>query len=149
MFLLGNLIVYFIGIFLSFSIQVILMGVAGAQQRKALGGFISFKDAFRAIFITLLIFLVINTIYSYIYMHFIDPDFSEKMKEASLRMAEKWGANQEALDKAAQKADDNIEKGKHLSSQLLSFFWSIVIYSIFGMICAAIVKKNKPEAQML
>ena len=149
MFLANNLIVYFISVFLCFAVQVILMGVAGAQQRKAVGGYISFKDAFRAIFITLLIFVIVNTIYSYIYAHFIDPDFAVKMKDASLGFAKKMGANDEALDKAAKNADEKLEQSKHLSSQLLSFFWSIVIYSIFGFICAAIVKKNKPENQQM
>ncbi len=149
MFLLNNIVVYFICVILCGAVQVILMGVAGAQQRKAIGGFISFKDAFRAIFIATLIFVTINTIYSYIYMRFIDPDFSVRMKDATLRMVEKYGANQEAMDKASQKADENIEKGKHFGSIALSYFWTIVIYSIFGFICAAIVKKNKPEPQTM
>jgi hypothetical protein len=149
MFLISNLIVYFISVFLCFVIQVVLMGVTGAQQRKAIGGYISFKDAFRAIFIAVLIFVIINTIYSYIYMHFIDADFSTKMKDASLKFAEKMGATQDKLDLAAKQADEKLEQSKHLSSQLLSFFWSLVIYSIFGFTCAAIVKKNKPENQQM
>jgi hypothetical protein len=145
MLFIKNFVPYIIFLIVSFILVVIMLGVTGAQQRKAMGGYIEFKEAFQAIFVAILILCVCTFVYSEIYTHFIDPHFSDKMKESSLRFAEKMGATQEALDEAAKKADEGMAQKNNISNKLLSLFWSVVIYSIFGFICAAIVKKKRPE----
>jgi hypothetical protein len=130
---------------ISFIIGVLLLISTGKQQRKALGGYISFKEAFQAIFVALLIFVVLNYLYDVIYMKWIDPSMMDKIKESSIGFAEKMGAPQERLDKMAEEFDKQGEKQWTIGKQAVSLFSSIAIYSIVGFICAAIVKKNKPE----
>lgn len=149
MFLVENMIPYFGSLFLVFALQFVLFGVAATQQRKAMGGYMSFKESFRVVFIAILIVIVINTIFSQIYLHLIDPDLPAKLKEATLKFSEKMGATQEQLDQAAAKADEQMKEGQGIGRQVLGFFMSIVIYSLFGFIPAAIAKKSKPEPQQM
>ena len=53
---------------ISFIVSMVMYVIAGMQQRKAMGGYITFKDAFQAIFIVILISLAIYTLYTVIYM---------------------------------------------------------------------------------
>lgn len=146
MFLVSNMIAYFAGLIITFIITVILLGVVGKKQRTAMGGYITFKQAFQAIFISILIVCVANFLYTYIYMMFIDPDFMAKMKESTIAFTEKMGASQDQIDDAARQFDEQEKTKSKFSSQILSLFWTIVVYSIFGFICAAIVKRNRPAS---
>ncbi len=129
----------------SFAAGITLMIIAGKQQRSEMGGYMDIKEAFRVVFITALIAVVINYAYGYIYMHFIDTTMMDKIKEASISSAEKWGAPQETLDRMADEFDkQNLEKN-NISKQMLGLAGSIVLYGILSFICAAIIKKNKPK----
>jgi hypothetical protein len=129
----------------SFAAGIALMIVAGKQQRHEMGGYMDIKEAFRVVFITALIAVLLNYTYNYCYMHFIDPTMMDKIKEASISSAEKWGAPQETLDRMADEFDkQNIEKN-NISKQLLGLCGTIVLYGIVSFICAAIIKKNKPK----
>lgn len=145
MFFLGNMMTYFVLIALSFIINIILLGVLGAQQRKAMGGYIEMKDAFQAIFVAILIIVTITYIYSFIYMKYIDPDYAVKMKEATLRFTEKMGAPQSKIDEASQKFDEQMKNRNSPAKLAISYVWNIVLYSFFGLICALIVRRKRPE----
>jgi hypothetical protein len=130
---------------LSFVVSLVFYCLAGIQQRKAMGGYINFKDAFSAIFIVILISSVISTVYGYIYFHFIDPDVMDKLKETTLTFMEKVGAPSDSIDDAALEFDERVADSNKVGPMILSYFKGLILYSIFGFICAAIVKKKKPE----
>jgi uncharacterized membrane protein YraQ (UPF0718 family) len=129
----------------SFIINMSLYFLTGVQQRKAMGGFIDIKEAFSAIFITILISLIISFIYSYIYVEFIDPDVIDRISNTSVSFAEKMGAPQEQLDKIQAQVEEQKENAQGIGKQLLGFLSQVVIYSIFGFIIAAIVKRKRLE----
>ncbi len=131
--------------FVSFLTGVVLLCYIGIQQRKAMGGYITFKEAFSAMFIAILIVVCVTYFYDLIYMKWIDPSAVEKMKDASLSFAQRFGAPQETLDEMAEKFDAEQSGKNSIGSQVLSFLTVIVWNSIIGFICAAIVKKKKPE----
>jgi hypothetical protein len=114
----------------------------GKMQRKAVGGYIDIKQAFQAIFIAGLIVCVLTGIYELIYVKFINPEMMEKVKEATIASMEKWGAPQESIDKTAQQFDES--QKLNIGKQLLGWLTSIIFYGILSLICAAVVKKNKP-----
>lgn len=145
LYLANNLIAYMGDFVLNGIIILVLLTMAAKKQRNAMGGYISLKDAFQCIFVGILIILVIQTIYSHIYLNFIDPDFPVRMKEATLSFTQRMGAPQDKIDEAARRFDEEMKQRQQIGTQVFSFFWSIVIYSIFGFICALIVRKNKPE----
>jgi hypothetical protein len=129
----------------SFVIYMVLYFITGVQQRKAMGGYIDIKQAFSAIFVAIIISLVISFIYNFIYVKFIDPDVIDRISETSVSFAEKAGAPQEQLDKIAEQVEEQKASAQGIGKQLLGFLSSIVLYSIFGFIIAAIVRKKRPE----
>lgn len=129
----------------SFIISMVLFYMTGVQQRKALGGFIDIKQAFSAIFVAILISLTIAFIYNFIYVKFIDPDVIDRISNTSVEFAEKMGAPQEKLDQIAEQIEQQKAEGQGIGKQLLGFLSQVVIYSIFGFIIAAIVKRRRPE----
>lgn len=129
---------------LSFILGALLLGVTGNMQRKAMGGYITIKEAFQCIFVAILIIVVLNSLYDFIYIKYIDPDMILKIKESSMGFAEKMGAPQESLDKMEKQFDEQSAEKTDLNKQFVGFLSQIVMYSIVGIIIAAIVKKNKP-----
>ena len=127
---------------LTFITMMLLLLVMGTQQRKAMGGFITFREAFSGIFVSILIVVVVSSVYQYIYTHFIDPNYFETMREMSVKMSTSLGVD---ADKAESASMEQIEKQKGVSSIFLGIATSLVLYSLFGFIIAAIVKRNKPE----
>lgn len=130
---------------LSFVLTMLLFTAMAFQQRKAMGGYITFKEAFSAIFVSILIFVVVSNVYTAIYTNWIDPEYYERSLEMSQKMVVQIGADEEASELAAAKAEEQMEKQKSLSGQLMGGLRSIILYSLFGFIIAAIVKRNKPE----
>ena len=145
MFVIGNFIAYMGFGIVIFFVQMIMYGIAGTQQKKAMGGYMTFKEAFRTIFIAILISVTIMTIYSFIYTRFIDPGLADKISDSSLKFSEKMGVPQDKLDEIAKQSKEKAAEQAKLSSKFLGYLIQIIVYSIFGFIVAAIVKKNKPE----
>jgi len=145
--LVGSGMLLFYGLkILGFGLYMVILGVLATQIKKSLGGYMEFKTAFGAIFIMILVANVFYYIYTYIYMFYIDPNFMEKLKESTLTFMASRHVPQESMDATAAKFDGQMEEAKHFSigKNLLSFFSSVVLDSLFGLIVAAIVKKNKP-----
>lgn len=133
-----------LGLF-SFILMMILFGVMASQQRKAMGGYITFKQAFQAIFLSILVVVLISNLYSFIYTKWIDPEYYEKMKEMSMNVTYKLGGSEEAVEEAEAAFDDRMGDPHSPGKILLGVAMQLVFYSLFGFIVAAIVKRNKPE----
>jgi hypothetical protein len=145
MFFSDSYIVLTAGWFMTFLLGVGVYLITGFQQRKAMGGYITLKDAFQPIFIVILISSVISSIYGLIYFRYIDPDAMERMSTTVLNFMEKVDAPQESIDSAAEGFEQGAEDAKSVGKMALNFLKGIIISSIFGFIAAAIVKKKKPE----
>lgn len=133
-----------LGIF-SFLLMLILLGVMATKQRTAMGGYITFREAFQGIFVSILIITLMSQVYSIIYSTWIDPEYFEKMKEMQLNMTYKLGGSEEAMTKAEEKIEEQMNEKNSIKNILIGMSTSLILYSLFGFIVAAIVKRNKPE----
>lgn len=129
----------------SFIGGLVLFCVGGIQQRKLLGGYMNIKEAFQVVFVAMLISVVLNFVYDLIYMKYIDPDMMNTIRDSSMAFAEKWGAPQEKLDEMAETFEKQQADTFTFKVMLMSLLKTIIMYGIFGFICAAIIKKNKPS----
>mgnify|MGYP001255543027 CR=1 FL=1 len=129
---------------LIYIISIVLYGVAGAQQRKAMGGYIDLKEAFQAIFIVILISSIISTIYGIVYVKLIDPSVMDVIKSNTLAFMERMNVPEEKLDQTAADFDREVAQGFKPGRLLYSFARQLVVQSIFGFICALIVRKKRP-----
>jgi hypothetical protein len=145
MFFSDSYIVLTAGWLMTFLLGVVFYLITGFQQRKAMGGYITLKDAFQPIFIVILISSALSSIYGFFYFKYIDPDAMERMGATVISFMEKVDAPQESIDSAVEGFEKGAEDAKSVGAMALNFLKGIIISSIIGFICAAIVKKKKPE----
>lgn len=132
--------------FLVYVFYMILVGVFAARIRKANGGYIEFSELFGATFVMLLVGGIIAFVYNYVYIAYIDPDFSMKMKEATLSMMERQNLPEEQLDKVSTTFDEQIAKSKkfNFGDNIFALLGSIILDTLIGLIPVAILKKPRP-----
>lgn len=129
---------------------VIVFGIISAvKARSIMGGYITFKDAFTAFFLTIAIGIVIPALVGLVIFNFVDPEaatvLQEKIVESQLRMMENWGAPQESIDEALKQLE---AQGSFftVSNSLKSIAYQLIGFSVVGLIVALVVKKSDPNA---
>ena len=109
---------------------------------KALNGFMSYGEAFRSLFFTLLFASVLMTIFMFIYFKYINVDYFDSAKvKAEEQMREKG------------MSDEQIEMGMKYAATFMSPAWVatftllgyLIIGSILSAIAAAFIKKENPD----
>lgn len=143
-------------------LTIIILGIITiAATKKGLGGFISFKEAFTSYFIMTLISLALSTTMNFLLFNVIDTDFVNVVKQEQIDMTESQreffvnkmaDAPQESIDELHDKFDEGIERIKadepySIISLLKGFTIGIAIFSIFGLLLAAILKKKNPDLE--
>jgi uncharacterized protein DUF4199 len=131
----------------SLVIGIVIAVLGGVKQRNIQGGYLSFKEALKTVFLIFIISVVLDTIFSYVLLNIIDVPFREAvMQDAAIKMEKmlvKMGTPQETIDKAMADFDDpkNFTPGKIL----LGVFVRLIGWFIVALIIAGIIKKKKPE----
>jgi hypothetical protein len=133
-----------------FLLLVIVFGIISSMSaRKILNGFISFKQAFTAYFITILVGIVISSVVSIVIFNFVDPEsaivLQDMIIENQSEMLSKFGTPQEVIDQsvAQMRAGGSMYS---ISNILKSIATQLVGFSIVGLIVAAVTKRNDPNA---
>jgi len=129
---------------------IIIVGIlAVAYSKKALGGFITFKEAFTAYVITISMGLLISVLVGYLIFNIIDPGVKVQLTdmtiEKTVETMERFDVPQENIDEAIE----NIREQDSFSivNQIKSYFIMVAIYSLFGLLIALILKRNDPNKQ--
>jgi hypothetical protein len=118
--------------------------------RKKVGGFWTFKEALKGIFIMSIIANSITTVFNYLFYNFIEPDGFEKIKgyvlEGTTKTLESLGMSGDALDAGLEEATKSLQDQYHPSPliALKNLAIAIVIGFVMSLIFAAIFKKNPP-----
>ncbi|MBR9845755.1 MAG: DUF4199 domain-containing protein [Algicola sp.] len=128
---------------------VIVFGIISASKaRSILGGFISFKNAFTAYFITIVIGITISALLGMIIFNFVDTEaaaiLQEKIIESQISMMENFGAPQDAIDTARQQLEAE-ENFFSIPNVLKSIVYQLLGFSIVGLIVALVIKKKDPN----
>ena len=129
---------------------VIIFGIISAiKAKKLLGGFISFKNAFTAFFITILVGVAIPALIGFIIFNIVDVEaasiLQQKIIDNQLAMMERFGAPQASIDDAMEQIQKE-ESFFSLGNTIKSIAYQLVGFSIIGLIVAAATKKNDPHA---
>jgi len=128
---------------LSFAFYIAGIVYVTKVYRTALGGFISFKDAFLIGFVTVVVSSLITTVYNYLFYTVINPDAIEQILNYSMEMMEKFNLPEEAMEEAMKKVKAETTIGSTVSK---SFIYGIIGGAVISLITAAAMKKN-PEVQ--
>ncbi|OIQ22140.1 MAG: hypothetical protein BM557_01835 [Flavobacterium sp. MedPE-SWcel] len=136
---------FWIGIIIFF-INIGIAIFAIIKSKKGMEGFISFKEAFTAYFITMAIGSAFYVVFMILLLNVIDPGAKEIISELLIEKTVTMMQGMNVPTDAIKEAVKNMQETDNFSpvSQALSYVWSLLFYIIVGLIIAAIFKKNKP-----
>ena len=131
----------------TFIISVVVGILLLVKTKKDTNDLLSFKDAFTAYFITVLIAILISTSFSILLFNVIDPEAKETINEYLIKyMAEtlqKFGTPASAVNEALAKMREN--NPFSTLEQIKGFGFSLALYSILGLILAAFFKSKTTQ----
>jgi hypothetical protein len=119
--------------------------------KKKIGGFWSFKEALKGIFIMSLVGNALSSVVNFAFFKFIETDAFEKLaptiEQQAVANLEKFGVtDQKAIDAAVEQALAQVKSiyQPDLKSFAISFATIIIVGFIMSLIFAAIFKKEQP-----
>lgn len=133
--------------YLGFLIPLAMAITAPLLEKKARGGFLEFRDALKAAFLVFVIAYLLQALFNWALLNYIDQPFRQAVEQATLQKTEKFlqgmGLSQEKIDEAiAQQRGVNQFA---LSKTMLGLaIWYVVLFLI-SLLIAAIVRKKSPE----
>lgn len=131
-------------------IAIITFGIVSIVKfKQTQNGHASFKEAFSAYFITVIIGLAISTLVSYLLFNFIDTDAAAVLKEKTIEKTVQMMENFNTPNEAIAAAVDKIEGQNQWSvgNILKGLAGYTVFFSVIGLIVAAAMKKSKPDTE--
>ena len=125
--------------------MIVLFLVAGFQLRKNLGGYLSFQEALKFTFLAYVIAVAIEAVSTYILFSVIDPDLTSKVfavtKEKMLKMMQKMGTPQSAIDDAARDMDAKQQTG--MKNIFLGMGFSLIMGFFKALLISLVIKKDR------
>ncbi|RZS75918.1 DUF4199 domain-containing protein [Pseudobacter ginsenosidimutans] len=150
-----TLCLYLVGIqaFMNFGLAFLVYGIiifiavlAGLKQKKLQGGYLSFAEALKTVFLTFVLAFLLSTIFNFVLLNYIDPGFRDQMAQATMEKLEgimrRLGAPDSDIEKAMEGAAsaDNYTFAK----MLLGYGTMCILFCLISLVIAAIIKKNRP-----
>ena len=118
------------------------------KAKDILGGFMSFKEAFTAYFITTAVGLAISTAVGILIFAIIDTELGAYLNEQSYEMArafmERFNTPEEIMIESLNelKEVDNFS----IANQVKSYFTGLIMQAVIGLLIGLIFKKADPNA---
>jgi hypothetical protein len=132
--------------FVGFISVVIMLLVSGFQLRKKNGGWIEMKEAFKAMFISVLIIEFIYLIFTFVYLKYVDPTFFDKLRISTEELLLATKQSQSDVDAAVKNID--LMKEQSLNMGVFDFLRSYLTYvgimGLFALLFAFIIKRKPP-----
>ncbi len=131
-------------------LTIFFMRKAGIDTRTDLGGAISFREALKPTFLTLVVGALIGTIFTYLLYNVIDPGLIDVAKEYTLAATEKmvgmFGGDDAAVEQARAAIEEkDFAKNYSIRRLGLGYLVNLVIGFIIAAIISAVIKRNPPE----
>lgn len=136
-------VILLVGLAINIAILVILF----KKYRNEIGGFISFGDAFLYCFIALVAATVLSTIFTFLFIQFIEPNYYKSIMDAQKTYMENYLSGKVSEEQMAQtmdKIDEQAAKMGSLSTTLKNLAFSTLFSGVIALIVGAIMKK-KPD----
>jgi hypothetical protein len=137
------------GLTLLFSLVlfIVILVIALKSYRNSLGGAMTYGQAFKFGFFVILISTAISSLYSFIFLKFIDPEYLKNVMDQFMANLEEFllskGMSEDQVAKAMEEATKK-PLPSPLKSAIQGFIQILIFSTIVNLIVAAILKKN-PE----
>ena len=130
----------------SYLIIITMAVLAALKVRKSNEGFLEFSEALKVTFTVFAIAMLIQTIFTYVLMNFIDVPFKEAVSQEVMNktevMLKKFGMSDSQID--AQLEKERATDQFSIARILLGYAISCIVAFIFCLLISLIVKKSKP-----
>ena len=129
-------------------VYVIIFGVLGVKYRNQMGTYMTYGQAYGAIFVMIFVASIVNTVFSILLYNVIDTELGGRLTEITVQTTEdmlrKFGAPEDQIQQSIQAARET--DNYSLSNLLLGgvIFLGVIGNAIVTLVLAAIAKK-KPE----
>jgi len=126
-------------------ILILVLGTMAVKKTKAAStSLFTFKNAFSAYFLTIVIGLFMATIFSLILFNLIDPGAAETLKELTMEkqaaMFENFGMTEAQINEAMVEMQK--QETFSIKNVAISFASQLVVFSIIGLIIALIFREK-------
>ncbi len=125
-------------------IILVISTMAVSKAKKYHTGIFSFKEAFSTYFLTIVIGMVLSTVFSFLLFNLIDTEAAGTLMELTMEkqteMFEKFGMTEAQINEAMVKMQE--ENFFSIKNVLISLAVQLVIFSIIGLIIALIFREK-------
>jgi hypothetical protein len=132
---------------LSIIVFIVILVFAMKSYRTSLGGTMTYGQAFKFGFFVILIGTAISSIYTFIFLAFIDPEYLKNVMEQFMANMEEFMLKRGMSEEQVSKAMDDAAKQalpSPLKSAIQGFIQIVIFSTIVNLIVSAVMKKN-PE----
>lgn len=137
--------IMFMGI-VSFIVAIVIMVIAGKEQRKLNGNVLPFSEAVKTTFLTILVGIVISTLFKIILFNLIDSGLSDRLAEITIdstrSMMEKLNLPEEEFEKVMEGIEESTANANSTGKLLLDMVTSSVFMLVISLIVSAIIKRD-------
>ena len=128
---------------LMFPIGIAMYVYFGIQARKANGGYFTFGEAFKSLYMMGIIATLLSTVFGYVLFGIVDPNFfMDAQTEMAYMIGGFFGQDRDAMDAALEAQEPQLFT---VGQALIQFIQTCVIGAIGALIIGAIIKKQDPE----
>lgn len=132
-------------------LNLTLIAVFGVKYRNEIGGIMSFKDAYLYSIITMVVMVLVGTLFTLVLFTVIDPGVSQIVADAVAEntesMMRNFGAPEDGMDEAIEKAREDTMDRFTTVGMMKGAGIRVLINVVFCLILAAIIKKKEPELE--
>jgi hypothetical protein len=143
-----NTILFTLLTFSGFVVVMIILLVSGFRERKELGGYLELKEAFKVMFISVLIFELFYALYNFIYLKYVNPNFFYHFRDATEDFLREAKQPQADIDKTLRSIDVDAPKKMNVFDFLKTYFMWVAVSGIVAFLFALIVKKKMDPFQI-
>jgi glucan phosphoethanolaminetransferase (alkaline phosphatase superfamily) len=142
----GNVITFSFMTFITFIVVLVLLFICGRKLRQQNGGWLEMREAFKAMFIAVLIFEFFFMIVTLIYLKYIDPNFFGKLRDSTENLMLAANQPQGEIDKMLSNMDQLQEQSSKVGvfDFLKTYLYYVGITGLFALFFAFILKRKPP-----
>jgi len=110
-----------------------------------LGGHISFGTAFGASFVAVFLAGFLGTLFSAIYIGYIDPGSMQEIMDSTREFMEKMGTDEDIIDQAMEQAELQAQDPFAALKSIGGWIFALIGSAVISLIIAAVMRKDKPH----
>jgi len=131
---------------IGYLVIILLAVMAGMKQRNQQGGYLTFAEALKTVFLVFVLAFLLQTIFNYVLFNYIDTSFRDAVTQVTMEKTEAMMRRFGAPDSDIEKAMESISSTDSYSIKNLGigFAMMCIVFFLVSLIIAAIVKKNRP-----